>query len=151
MGRADFGALVERHMRDKGLSQGRLAARLGEFPDGRYFDASSIRLLIQGRREIDDQLLDRLVSLLDIDRAEAYFTLGRWPDDLTLSEYRRLRESARPLEPALTRAGGSGTLPARSLRSARRAFSDQQGATTATLIVVAAERWRRAETGQLAA
>jgi transcriptional regulator with XRE-family HTH domain len=121
MGRADFGKLVERHMQAKGLSQGRLAARLGEFDDGRYFDATGIRLLIQGKREIDDELFSRLVELLDIDPAEAYFTLGIWPADLTLVEYRRLRESGRPAEPALTRVGGSDTPLAPSLRKARTA------------------------------
>jgi hypothetical protein len=142
MGRADFGKLVERHMQAKGLSQGRLAARLGELHDGRYFDATGIRLLLQGKREIDDELFERLIALLEIDRAEAYYTLGRWPDDLELSEYRRLRESARPLVPSLTRVGGSGTPTAASLRPVHRAFSDQEGSTTATTLLLPSHRMR---------
>lgn len=148
MGRADFGKLVERHMQAKGLSQGRLAARLGEFDDGRYFDATGIRLLIQGKREIDDELFGRLVELLEIDRAEAYHALGLWPPDLDLSEYRRLRESGRPLVPVPARAGGGNTPPASSLRPVRRAFSQQGDASTGTLIVVPGWAWGRPETGQ---
>ena len=126
MGRADFGKLVERHMQAKGLSQGRLAARLGEFDDGRYFDATGIRLLIQGKREIDDELFGRLVSLLGIDQAEADYALGRWPTDLTLSEYRRLRKAS-PLEPALTRVGGSEPLPAASQRNTHKTAPTTKG------------------------
>jgi hypothetical protein len=152
VGTYEFGQYVDRTIREKGWPQGLVAVKIGTLPDGRYFNDKGIERIRTGGRRLDHMLVQRLIEVLDLDPALAWSAAGLWPPDLDLSEYRRLRESARPLEPALTHArGGSDTLPARSLRSARRAFSEQGDSTTATLIVVAAERWRRPRIGQVAA
>jgi len=95
MGRPEFGRLVKRHMREQGISQGRLAARLGELGSGRYFDPTGVRLILKGQRAIDQELLERLIELLGMDRDEAYLTLGLAPPDLTLDDLKELRASER--------------------------------------------------------
>ena len=141
MGAHQFGRLVDRAMIDGGMSQARLAVLVGELPDGRVLNETQVRRIREGSRRLDHTLVARLIEALVLDPAEAWAAAGLWPPDLELSEYRRLRE--RPLVPSLTRVGGSGTPTASSLRPVHRAFSQQQGSTTGTLIVVAAERWRR--------
>jgi hypothetical protein len=103
MGRREFGRLVEQHMREQGISQGRLATRLiRQLPDEHYFDAAAVGRIISGKRQIDDELFDCLVDILGMDRAEAYYALGVWPTDLSLADYRQLRErvGARPVSRA---------------------------------------------------
>jgi hypothetical protein len=93
MGRREFGRLVERHMREQGISQGRLATRLiRQLPEEHYFDAAAVGRIIAGKRQIDDDLFECLVDILGMDRAEAYYFLGVWPADLSLADYRQLRE-----------------------------------------------------------
>jgi hypothetical protein len=142
MGAYDFGQYVDRTIREKGWPQGLVAVKIGTLPDGRYFNDKGIERIRTGGRRLDHMLVQRLIEVLDLDPVLAWSAAGLWPDDLDPEDYRRLRESGRPLMPALAQAvGGSGPPRQRSLRSARRAFSDQQGATTATLTVLAA--WRR--------
>ncbi len=95
MGATEFGRLMGRAMAERGISQNRLASRLGELPDGRIFDATQIRLIRQGRRRLDHQLVQRLIELLDLDPAEAWATAGLWPPDLDMDGYRRHRLTAR--------------------------------------------------------
>lgn len=93
-GTAAFGALLRDAMRAEKLSQTGLAGYLTkQLPEGRYWDASGIRLLLKGQRRVDEDvfvlLLDRLPAL---DRGLAYEALGVWPPDLTVGAYRRATE-----------------------------------------------------------
>jgi integrase len=45
MGAKEFGGLVDHRMAELGISQRRLAMRLGELSDGRIFEATQIRLI----------------------------------------------------------------------------------------------------------
>jgi hypothetical protein len=149
VGAAEFGRLVDGVIRDRGLSQARVGVIVGELPDGRILNEKAVERIREGGRRLDEVLVTRLIQALDLDPAEAWAAAGLWPPDLELDEYRRLRE--RPLVPSLTRVGGSDTPTAPSLRPVDRASTHQRGATTGTLIVVAAEHWRRHKTGQVAA
>jgi hypothetical protein len=120
-------------MREQGISQGRLATRLiRQLPEEHYFDAATVGRIIAGKRQIDDELFDCLVDILGMDRAEAYYALGVWPTDLSLADYRQLRErvGARPVS---------------------RAAALLDDSTTVTLIDLAAERAHRQRTGRKAA
>lgn len=86
-----FGELVEHRMAELGISQNRLASRLGELSDGRVFDATQIRLLREGRRRLDHELVQRLIDALDLDADEAWHAAGLWPPDLDVEGYRRFR------------------------------------------------------------
>jgi len=94
MGREEFGRLVDRKRKERALSQGRLAVRIGELSGGRYLDPTGVRNLIQGRREIDEELFERLVAVLDIDRDEAHAALGWWPEGVTVEDIRELRAAS---------------------------------------------------------
>jgi hypothetical protein len=135
-----------------GMSDYALEHEIGR-PGGRAFNAKQIDRWKKGLRTqpVPRAVVERLIVILGLDPDETWHVAEMWPPDLDLEAYRELRKAA-PRQPALAHAvGGGGTPPASSLRPVHRAFSDQQGATTATLIVVAAERWRRAELGQVAA
>jgi transcriptional regulator with XRE-family HTH domain len=77
-------------MAERGISQNRLASRLGELPDGRIFDATQIRLIREGRRRLDRELVQRLIELLDIDWAEGWATSGLLPPGMTADHLRKL-------------------------------------------------------------
>jgi len=122
------------------------------------FSAKQVGRLRRGeQRTVPAAVLWRLVDVLDLDPVRAWKAAleaaDMLPPQLTAEQFEELRTLiAHPQEPALAQAvGGSGTPTAPSLRPVHRAFSDQPGATTATLIVVAAEHWRQAGTGQVAA
>jgi hypothetical protein len=118
MGAHEFGQLVDRAIRDRGLSQARVGVLVGELPDGRILNEKAVERVREGGRRLDRMLVQRLIEALELDPAEAWAAAGLWPPDLELSEYRRLREAGRPAEPALTRVGGGDTPPASSLRKA---------------------------------
>jgi transcriptional regulator with XRE-family HTH domain len=94
MGREEFGQLVDRKRQERGLSQGRLAVRIGELSGGRYLDPTGVRNLIQGRREIDEELFERVIAVLEIDRDEAHAALGWWPEGVTVEEIKELRRDS---------------------------------------------------------
>jgi hypothetical protein len=149
MGTYEFGQYVDRTIREKGWPQGLVAVKIGTLPDGRYFNDKGIERIRTGGRRLDHMLVQRLIEVLDLDPAEAWSAAGLLPPDITAEELRTL--IAHPQEPALAHAvGGGGTPTAPSLRPVHRASDEQGGSTTATLIVVAAERWRRPGIGQVA-
>jgi transcriptional regulator with XRE-family HTH domain len=96
--------MVEQAMRAKGWSQRRLGAEVGILSDGRIFDSTQIRLIIQGRRRYyDTELVERLIHVLGLPKDKAWYEAGVWPGDLDLDDYQRLR--------ALTRTGADKVLP----------------------------------------
>lgn len=135
MGAREFGRLVDAVIRDRGLSQARVGIIVGELPDGRILNEKAIERIREGGRRLDHMLVQTLIDKLDLDEGEAWAAAGLWPPDLDLESYRRLRQ--RPLEPALTRAvGGSGTLPASSLRPVHRAPNEHGDSVMGTLLVL---------------
>lgn len=131
MGRPEFGRLVKRHMREQGISQGRLAARLGELGSGRYFDPTGVRLILRGQRAIDQELLERLIELLNMDRDEAYLTLGLAPPDLTLDDLKELRQASE-LKAARTKAASRVDALRGGHAAAAPVLTQQGDSTTAT-------------------
>jgi hypothetical protein len=111
MGAREFGRLVDRAIRDHGLSQSDVGIDVGRLPDGRKLNEKAVERIRQGGRRIDHMLVARLIEVLDLDPAEAWAAAGLWPPDLELSEYRRLREAGRPAEPALAHAVGGSEPP----------------------------------------
>lgn len=95
MSALEFGQLVEAALEKSGISQRRLASRLGELPDGSVFDSTQIRLIRQGRRGLTHDLVTRLIDLLALDPADAWSAAGLWPPDLTAQEYRQHRVARR--------------------------------------------------------
>jgi transcriptional regulator with XRE-family HTH domain len=67
MSAKEFGDLVDHRMAELEISQRRLAMRLGELSDGRIFEATQIRLIREGRRRLDHELVQRLIDVLDMD------------------------------------------------------------------------------------
>jgi hypothetical protein len=110
VGAVEFGQLISDRIEELGLSQNRLASRIGELPDGRIFDATQIRMLREGRRRLDHMLVERLIDVLgwrDDPEAEAaaWLTAGLAPTGATLEDYRRIvterrRRKDRELEAA---------------------------------------------------
>jgi|GEM_PF-3287486 len=121
MGAKEFGQLVTDRMEELGLSQNRLASRIGELEDGRIFDATQVRMLREGRRRLDHPLVARLIQVLGLDadpavEMQAWEAAGLWPpglsaEDVTdLSERRAARLMAAEraaLEGAAASAAGS--------------------------------------------
>jgi len=80
MGAREFGQLVERAMREKNWSQGNLAVAIGFLPSGKTLDATGVRRILHGERPLTGWMLDRLTTVLDLDRAEA--------EDAAVADYR---------------------------------------------------------------
>lgn len=107
MGAQEYGALCKRHAEELGISQSRLASRLMrafalEEDEERTYDATTVRLIYDGRRKIDDKLFEKLNQLLGIPQDEAEYTLGIWPSGFDLAEYRRVRHLAATTPSELT-------------------------------------------------
>jgi len=117
MGAQEYGALCKRHAEELGISQSRLASRLMrafalEEDEERTYDATTVRLIYDGRRKIDDKLFEKLNQLLGIPQDEAEYTLGIWPSGFDLAEYRRVRHLAASTPSELTaRRVGQTVLP----------------------------------------
>lgn len=95
MGAREFGLWVDHEMRERQIGASKLAARVGELPDGRVLDATGVRLIRQGRREkYDTELVRRIAQALGLDEDEAYWRAGVWPAPLDLEGYRKYRHLA---------------------------------------------------------
>jgi hypothetical protein len=66
-----FRQLIEQAMRDKEWSQGNLAVAIGFLPNGKTLDATGVRRVITGERPLTAWMLERLITVLGLDRAEA--------------------------------------------------------------------------------
>jgi hypothetical protein len=150
-----FGAYVERRMAELGISQNRLASRLGELSDGRVFDATQVRMIREGRRRLDEELVGKLIELLDMDRAEAWHQAGLWPPDLDVAKYRSLM-ARRPAMPVLATVADATPRRRRSDRPVRaqgKRTTDQPSLWAGqrpALTIIAGEK-DQGETGQEAA
>lgn len=92
MGAHEFGRLVDAAMRERGWSQARVGVRVGELPSGKVLNEKAVERIREGGRHLDHTLVQRLIDVLELDPAEAWWTAGLWPPDLTAEEYRKLRK-----------------------------------------------------------
>ncbi len=113
MGAREFGLRVDQQMRERQIGASKLAARVGELPDGRVLDATGVRLIRQGRREkYDTELVRRIALAVGLDEDEAYWTAGVWPAPLDLESYRRYRQLVTTIPKAVS--PGTVALPVSS-------------------------------------
>jgi hypothetical protein len=92
MGAAEFNRWVTTKMAKNKVNASRLAARVGELSDGTTLNATSIRLIREGRRRTyNTELVERIADALGEDRGEACRVAGVWPSDLSEEDYRRFR------------------------------------------------------------
>lgn len=130
MGAIEFGQLISQRMRELGLSQNRLGARIGELPDGRFFDATQVRMLREGRRRLDQMLVERIIHVLELDtdpatELKAWRTAGLWPpylepEDLPdLSELRAARTMAASRVAPRTEGAAASASPTATSRASR--------------------------------
>jgi hypothetical protein len=103
VGADKFGQMVEQAMRAKRdergrpWGQGRLASELGVLPEsGRVFDATGIRRIRLGQRQLDRELVICLISVLspELDPVEAWLAAFPPPPWLEEDTYRRLLTEA---------------------------------------------------------
>jgi transcriptional regulator with XRE-family HTH domain len=109
MGQREFGELVSRRMEEVGISQRRLASRLGELSDGSLFDSTSIRTIREGQRRLTHELVARLILILDMDSAEAWAASGLLPPGVSAEDLRqveRFRRAAQEAEQRVAAVAG---------------------------------------------
>ena len=88
----EFGLRVDHEMRERQIGASKLAARVGELPDGRVLDATGVRLIRQGRREkYDTELVVRIARAIGLPEDEACHIAGVEQPDFDLEDYRRYR------------------------------------------------------------
>jgi transcriptional regulator with XRE-family HTH domain len=133
MGAKEFGELISDRMEELGLSQNRLGARIGELPDGRFFDATQIRMLREGRRRLDQMLVERIIQVLGLDtdpatELKAWRTAGLWPPYLEPEDLGDISDqlAARRMTAASRAASREG-----AAASASPSPADQRKPTTA--------------------
>ncbi len=87
----EFGPLVKRAAKAKGLSQGRLGYLLTD-DDGPFIDSSRVRLLYEGKWRLTHATVERLIDLLApyLDPAEAWAASGLLPPGVTADMLRKL-------------------------------------------------------------
>jgi hypothetical protein len=89
MGAAEFGHLVRAGIDAAGLSQGAVGRRVTKrLADDRGLDATQVRLVMEGRRRLDHDLVGAFVEVLGLDPAEAWHAAGLWPPGLEEGDYR---------------------------------------------------------------
>jgi hypothetical protein len=89
MGAEEFGHLVRVGIATKGLSQGAVGRRVTKrLRDDRGLDATQVRLVMEGRRRLDHDLVEAFIDVLDLDAADAWEAAGLWPPDLSADDYR---------------------------------------------------------------
>ena len=87
----EFGPLVKRAAKAKGLSQGRLGYLLTD-DDGPFIDSSRVRLLYEGKWRLTHETVERLINILapHLDAAEAWAAAGLLPPGMTADHLRKL-------------------------------------------------------------
>lgn len=96
-----FADLINEAMARKRTPEGRpwsdytLSAAIGLLPGDRSFNAKQVWRLRRGERQtLTRELVERLVSILDLPEDQAWHAAGLWPPDLDLESYRRYRQFA---------------------------------------------------------
>jgi hypothetical protein len=89
MGAEAFGRLVRAAMDEQGLKQARLGRRVSKRLRGdRGLDSTQVRLVLEGRRRLDHELVEAFIAELSLDSATAWHAAGLWPPDLDPDGYR---------------------------------------------------------------
>jgi len=120
----EFGLRVDHEMRERQIGASKLAARVGELPDGRVLDATGVRLIRQGRREkYDTELVVRIARAIGLPEDEACHIAGVEQPDFDLEDYRHYRRYRHRL--AVVGASSDQPRPksGRSWRPADRRFA----------------------------
>jgi hypothetical protein len=119
-GTAMFGELVRRAMAEQQVSQTGLAGYLTKrLPEGRYHDASTVRLLQQGRRRVWADELELLVPYLHLRWGEVWRALGVWPEDLSVEGYESVRSDGDSDRRRRQRAAAAQREPSNARNSVR--------------------------------
>jgi hypothetical protein len=90
VGSREFGHYVNEARLDKGYSKSKLGRRIGELPkSGRAFDAAGINRIVFGAGvRLDRELVDRLVTVLDLDPFLAYELADLRPVGFSADDHR---------------------------------------------------------------
>jgi hypothetical protein len=100
-----FGQLIKAGLEMTGLSQGRLGGLISDFRDGPVFDATGVRLIMEGKRRLTPKLVQQLIDILDLDPGAAWFHSGLRAPWVSLDDYRTLRERRSDRQVAPSRPG----------------------------------------------
>jgi transcriptional regulator with XRE-family HTH domain len=72
MGTTEFGQLADAARRERGYSLARVAVGIGVLPDGGVLNETQVKRILEGRRSLDRHLIERLIDVLGLDRADAW-------------------------------------------------------------------------------
>lgn len=130
-----FGRLMKEGMEKTGLSQGRVGGLISNFREGPVFDATGVRLIMEGKRRLNHELVSKIIDVLQLDPLPAWEAAGLWPPGLSaddLSETLAIR--------SMTAAGRVARSPEGARSAAPSLSSDQGDSTTATLFTSPPQR-----------
>jgi len=146
MAAPEFGDYLDEARRRRGWSLARVAIEIGVLSDERVFNETQVKRLIEGRRLLDAEIVQRSIDALGLDPPTAWEKAGLWPPGLTAEV---LRKVTRPATPALATAASATS---RRRRSDRQVPTRRGNSTTATYVNGHAQRDRlRIVAGQEAA
>jgi transcriptional regulator with XRE-family HTH domain len=104
MGASEFGGYLDEARRERGWSLARVAYEIGMLSDDRVLNESQVKRLLEGRRLLDAEIVQRSIEALDLDPPTAWEKAGLWPPGLTAEQ---LRKVTRPAVPALAAASAT--------------------------------------------
>jgi transcriptional regulator with XRE-family HTH domain len=131
MAAPEFGDYLEEARRRRGWSLARVAIEIGVLSDERVFNETQVKRLLEGRRLLDAEIVQRSIEALDLDPPTAWEKAGLWPPGLTAEQ---LRKVTRPAVPALATAASATS---RRRRTDRQVAARREDSTTVTSNVIA--------------
>jgi transcriptional regulator with XRE-family HTH domain len=143
MAAPEFGDYLDEARRRRGWSLARVAIEIGVLSDERVFNETQVKRLLEGRRLLDAEIVQRAIEALDLDPPTAWEKAGLWPPGLTAEQ---LRTVTRPAVPALATAASATSRRRRSDRPLRS--TSPKDATTVTSNVIAGPWPDNRETGR---
>jgi transcriptional regulator with XRE-family HTH domain len=124
MAAPEFGDYLDEARRRRGWSLARVAIEIGVLSDERVFNETQVKRLLEGRRLLDAEIVQRSIEALDLDPPTAWEKAGLWPPGLTAEV---LRKVTRPAVPALAAASATSRRRRsdRSVRAQGKRTQDQ--------------------------
>lgn len=110
MGAREFGQMVEQAMKQRRMSQARLAVLVGELPGEKVLNETQIRRIREGGRRLEPVLVGRLIEVLGLDPLPAWQAAGLWPPGITADDLSELR-AARVEAARRAASEGAAALP----------------------------------------